>query len=40
MAKLRGEGVVVLEEPYQLGATRAAMIEGPSKEALEVVEAR
>jgi hypothetical protein len=40
MAKLRGEDVVVLEEPYPLGATRAAIIEGPSKEALELVEVR
>ena len=38
MAKLRGEGVVVLEAPYRLGDTRAAMIEGPSREALELVE--
>jgi catechol 2,3-dioxygenase-like lactoylglutathione lyase family enzyme len=38
MAKLGGEGVVVLEEPYRLGETRAAMIEGPSREALELVE--
>ena len=38
MAKLRGEGVTILEEPYPLGETRAAMIEGPSREALELVE--
>jgi len=38
MAKLRGEGVRLLEEPYPLGETRAAMIEGPSREALELVE--
>src|SRR5579859_2817310 len=38
VTKLRGEGVVVLEEPYRLGDTRAVMIEGPSKEALELVE--
>src|SRR5712692_185348 len=38
VAKLRGEGVTVLEEPYELGDTRAAMIEGPSREALELVE--
>lgn len=36
--KLRAEGVRVLEEPYRLGDTRAAMIEGPSREALELVE--
>ena len=38
VAKLRGEGVRLLEEPYKLGGTRAAMIEGPSREALELVE--
>jgi catechol 2,3-dioxygenase-like lactoylglutathione lyase family enzyme len=36
--KLRGEGVTFLEEPYPLGDTRAVMIEGPSREALELVE--
>src|SRR5262245_9067080 len=38
VAKLRGEGVTFLEEPYALGDTRAMMIEGPSREALELVE--
>jgi catechol 2,3-dioxygenase-like lactoylglutathione lyase family enzyme len=38
--KLRGEGVKFLEEPYPLGDTRAVMIEGPSREALELVEVR
>jgi catechol 2,3-dioxygenase-like lactoylglutathione lyase family enzyme len=38
VAKLRGEGIVFLDEPYQLGDTRAVMIEGPSKEAIELVE--
>jgi catechol 2,3-dioxygenase-like lactoylglutathione lyase family enzyme len=38
VVKLRGEGVTFLEEPYRLGDTRAAMIEGPSREALELVE--
>jgi catechol 2,3-dioxygenase-like lactoylglutathione lyase family enzyme len=38
VAKLRGEGVAFLEEPYKLGDTRAVMIEGPSREALELVE--
>ena len=38
VAKLRGEGVRFLEEPYALGDTRAVMIEGPSREALELVE--
>jgi len=40
IAKLRGEGVTFLEEPYQLGDARAVMIEGPSREALELVEVR
>ncbi len=38
VAKLRSEGVTFLEEPYKLGDTRAVMIEGPSREALELVE--
>jgi catechol 2,3-dioxygenase-like lactoylglutathione lyase family enzyme len=37
-AKLRGEGVAFLEEEYRLGETRAVMIEGPSREAIELVE--
>jgi len=36
--KLRREGVTILRTPYPLGDTRAAMIEGPSKLALELVE--
>jgi catechol 2,3-dioxygenase-like lactoylglutathione lyase family enzyme len=39
VAKLRAEGVTFLEEPYRLGETRAVMIEGPGREALELVEA-
>ena len=38
IAKLRREGVKFLEQPYSFGDTRAAMIEGPSHEALELVE--
>jgi len=38
VAKLRGEGVRFLEQPYRLGDTRAVMIEGPSREAIELVE--
>jgi catechol 2,3-dioxygenase-like lactoylglutathione lyase family enzyme len=38
IAKLRGEGVPFLEEAYRLGDTRAVMIEGPSREAIELVE--
>ena len=40
IAKLRREDVTFLEEVYRLGNTRAIMIEGPSKEALELVEVR
>ena len=40
VAKLHSEGVAFLEEPYRIGSTRAAMIEGPSREAIELVEAR
>jgi hypothetical protein len=40
VAKLHGEGVTFLAEPYQLGDTRAVMIEGPSREALELVEVK
>ena len=40
VAKLKGEGVTFLEQPYKLGNTRAAMIEGPSREALELVEVK
>jgi catechol 2,3-dioxygenase-like lactoylglutathione lyase family enzyme len=38
IAKLRAEGVRFLEEPYVLGQYRAVMIEGPSREAIELVE--
>jgi len=38
IAKLQGEGITFLTAPYRLGDTRAVMIEGPSREALELVE--
>jgi catechol 2,3-dioxygenase-like lactoylglutathione lyase family enzyme len=38
VAKLRGEGVKFLKPVYKLGDTRAVMIEGPSREALELIE--
>ena len=38
IAKLRAEGVTFLQELYALGDTRAVMIEGPSREAIELVE--
>jgi catechol 2,3-dioxygenase-like lactoylglutathione lyase family enzyme len=40
IAKLKSEHVTFLAEPYPLGDTRAVMIEGPSREALELVEVR
>jgi catechol 2,3-dioxygenase-like lactoylglutathione lyase family enzyme len=40
IAKLRSEGVTFLTDTYRLGDTRAVMIEGPSREALELVEVR
>jgi catechol 2,3-dioxygenase-like lactoylglutathione lyase family enzyme len=40
IAKLRGEGVKFLGEPYKLGDTRAAMLEGPSREGIELVEVK
>jgi catechol 2,3-dioxygenase-like lactoylglutathione lyase family enzyme len=40
VAKLKTEGVVFLLAPYKLGDTRAVMIEGPSHEALELVEVK
>ncbi len=38
--KLKSEGVMFLEQPHHLGDTRALMIEGPSREAIELVEVR
>ena len=38
IVKLRAEQVRFLEGPYALGDTRAVMIEGPSLEAIELVE--
>src|SRR5580765_7702047 len=40
VAKLRAENVKFLEQPYKLGETRAVMIEGPSREALELIEVK
>jgi len=40
ITKLQAEGVRFLEQPYKLGAMRAVMIEGPSREAIELVETR
>jgi catechol 2,3-dioxygenase-like lactoylglutathione lyase family enzyme len=38
IAKLRSEGVRFLEESYEVGAHRAVMIEGPNREAIELIE--
>ena len=40
VAKLRAGGVTFLQQPYTLGEHRAVMIEGPSREAIELVEVR
>ena len=40
LAKLRSEHVTLLLEPYKLGETRAALIEGPSLVAIELVEVK
>ena len=39
-AKLQNENVKFLKKPYKLGDTRAIMIEGPSREAIELVEVK
>ena len=38
--KLKAENVTFLEQPYTLGGLRAVMIEGPSREAIEIVEVK
>jgi catechol 2,3-dioxygenase-like lactoylglutathione lyase family enzyme len=40
VAKLRSENVTFLEQPYKIGEYRAVMIEGPSREAIELIEIR
>lgn len=40
IAKLRTEEVTFLEQPYRVGTHRAVMIEGPSREAIELIEAK
>src|SRR5438105_3742596 len=39
-AKLRGESVKILEPTHKIGESRAFMIEGPSKEAIEIIEVK
>ena len=38
--KLKGAKVTFLEQPYTIGGLRAVMIEGPSREAIELVEVK
>jgi catechol 2,3-dioxygenase-like lactoylglutathione lyase family enzyme len=40
IAKLKTEGVVFLRQAYRIGDTSAVMIEGPSHEAIELVEVK
>ena len=40
VAKLKSEKVTFLREAYAFGASRAVMVEGPSHEAIEIVEER
>jgi len=40
VGKLKREKVSVLRQPYKIGNTRAVMIEGPSHEAIELVEVK
>jgi hypothetical protein len=40
IAKLQKENVKFLRKTYKLGDTRAVMIEGPSREAIELVEVK
>ena len=40
LAKLKAENVTFLEQPYTIDGMRAFMIEGPSKEAIEIVEVK
>jgi len=40
VARLKGEGVKVVEDIHPWGNMRAAMIEGPDRAAIEIVEAR
>jgi catechol 2,3-dioxygenase-like lactoylglutathione lyase family enzyme len=40
VARLKGEGITFLEEIHAWGNTRAAMIEGPDRVAIEIVESK
>jgi hypothetical protein len=38
--ELRSAKVTFLERPYMVGPLRAVMIEGPSREAIELIEVK
>jgi hypothetical protein len=38
VAKLKAENVTILKPVFRIGDTRAVMLEGPSHEAIELVE--
>ena len=38
IAKLKAENVKFLQQPYKFGDSRAIMIEGPSRESIEIIE--
>jgi hypothetical protein len=40
VAKLKAENVRFLEQVYKVGDYRAVMIEGPSREAIELIEVK
>lgn len=40
IAKLKAENVKILRQPYKVGGDRALMIEGPSHEAIELIEVK
>jgi hypothetical protein len=40
VAKLKTENVKFLQQPYKVGDYRAVMIEGPSREAIELIEVK
>ena len=40
LAKLKAENVTILEPPHTIGGLRAVMIEGPSREAIEIIEVK
>jgi hypothetical protein len=40
VARLKGEGIKVLEDIHSWGSTRAAVIEGPDRVAIEIVEVK